>query len=684
MKTANNLFRLIICLLVACTGPAKRDNSPKLAELYSRADSFYTISQLDSSLCYLNQCLDLDRTNAQAHYLLGKIYLQKDGIYNRRLSAAALRDAIKSDIDNPEYHYTLGQTLEAQSFALNALDEYKITASLDSSDYRPLIRIAAIYEKMGLRYDDDKYFRNSLEASSKAAKISRDPAQFYKEASTFYQLGLFDSSAGALIEALDISDSISTTAQCWLLLGADLNALGNFDSAAVCFETGISLLDSAGRAEFEDLRFLLTSKEYAQYLNMSTYERVGAARLFWAKLDPDPTTEINERKLEHYARFIHAELTFSIPDRDIRGWKTKRGELYIRYGSPTKQEFSLGDGVNAPPYWTWTYEQFGRPAVFVFEDTFLNGDFDYPFPNKNWTADDYANNPAFLAEMLGESDPQIYSYDPGAGPLKYAYQIRQFKGKHGGTDIETFISIPYSELKYISDGDVAVSAVRWRESLGLLDYETSQSFDKIRTYRIPAGLIEDSTLNICDRQTLNGAADSMVFAISLKDTLSGHAGISSTEMGLRRFHSDRVEISDLVLARQIDQPPGKLDFERGDLHIVTNVDRRYFISQPIWLYFELYNLARGDDGKTSYAINLTISEKRSRGIWHTLKGALGVGTMKEISTSYSGGSIKTDENRVLTVDLSQLSEGEYKISLEISDLNSGKAAVATENIVVYR
>ena len=684
MKTGGNLFLFIITVLTACTGQGRRQQFSNVTDLFNRADSFFAVSQLDSSLHYLDYCLDIDRSYSPAHYLLGKIYLQKDGIYNRRLSAAALRDAIKSDSKNPEYHYSLGQTLEAQSFALNALDEYKIAAELDSSDYRPLIRIAAINEKLGLRYDDEKYFRRSLIASSRAAEISQNPAQFYKEATTLYQLGLYDSSTTALWKALEVCDSVLLSAQCWLLMGTDYVEVGNFDSAATCFDSGIPLLDSLGKAEINDLRYLLTAAEYANYLKSSDYKKLAFEEGFWARNDPDPTTEINERRLEHYSRFIHSELTFSIPDRNIRGWKTKRGELYIRYGPPTKQDFSLGDGVNAPPCWTWRYEQFQQTAVFVFEDIFLNGEFDFPFPNKNWTADDYANDPARLAQMLGESDPQVYIYNPGTGPLRYVYQLRQFKGKRGSTDIETFISIPYSEMKYTTEGDSANASVRWRQSLGLLDYETSQSFDRIRHYTIPAGLTNDTTLYLTDRTHLNAAADSMLFSISLKDTLSGHAGISSQKIGIRQFNTGQVEISDMILARRIDQPRRKLDFERDDLVITPNIERRYFISQPVWLYFELYNLAKGIDGKSSYLINLSVTEKRGKGIWHSLKGTLGIGSTKQISTVYTGGSIKSNENRVLTIDVSQLDEGEYKIGLEIKDLISGQSAFASEEISIYR
>ena len=671
-------------ILMACFGPGRKVNQPELENFFTRADFYYGESQYDSSLHYLDRCLKADRQFAPAHYLLGKIYLHRDGIYNRRLSAEALRKAIEADNKNPEYHYSLGQTLEAQGFYMNALDEYKAAVSSDSSDSRPYIRMAAIYERLGLRYDDEKYFRRALAASQQAAVLTQDPEQYYKQASTFYQLGLYDSSAMTLWRAIPLCDSSDIASQCWLLLGSNLVLMRKLDSASACFESGRSLLDSTAIAEMDDLRYLMTPPEYQDYRTQNPEMSDETVRLFWARLDPDPTTIINERRLEHYARFVHAQITHSLPDRQIAGWKTKRGELYIRYGAPSKMEFSLGDGSGDPPYWTWTYDQFAEPAVFVFEDTFLNGEFDFPFPNKNWNADDYANNPALLANMLGSSAPQTFDYNPGTGPLDYSLQLRQFKGSDGNTELETFIAVPNTELNFAADGEYATAVVRWRESLKRLNYKTAQSFDVSRNFSVWAGQVANPDLSIADRQKMAAIPDTLTFAISLQDSLSGHAGVFTEGIRLRSFYSNEVEISDIVLARKIEQPPGKLNFKRDELEIVSNLDNKYFIGEPVWVYFEIYNLSRGADGKTSYSIRQRISEKRARGMWGTLKGIVGVGDLREVATTYSGASEKSWENRILQIDLSQLREGIYTLSLEIDDNISGAEAVATEEIVIYR
>jgi GWxTD domain-containing protein len=677
--------------LFRCSAPPTAEQKSWLQDYYSLAEFYFDENNIDSSLVFLRKCLDIENDYAPAHHLLGKIYLVKDGIYNRRLSAISLKEAIKSDRDNPEYHYALGLTMEKQGFYLNALDQFKVATRLDSSDFRPYVKIARINEKFGLRYDDDKYFQRSLDASSKAAILSGDPSQFYRQAVALYQMGRYDSSASVLSHAICNSDSSGVAAdsaqvlqQCWLLLGTIEAIRKNYDSAHHCFEKGRAKLGDMARDEMDDVPYLMTADLYKQYMNENFSAQQRTTQIFWGQIDPDPTTQINERMLEHYARFIHAQLTFSLPERHIPGWKTKRGELYIRYGPPTEQEFSLGAGPSDPPRWTWIYERFGRPAVFFFEDTFLNGEFNFPFPNKNWTADDYARDPGLLANTLGSSNPQAFDFAPGSGPLEFLYMPRQFKGRSGKTDLEIFAAIPYTQLKFRQSGENAAAAVSWRQVLRYPNWQVADSAGALKLYQVLASQTENGTLSISDRIRLTEFPDSLIFAIALKDTITNHIGISTIELRLRNFYTAKAEISDMVLARRIEQPPGEIHFRRDQLGIFSNLDNRYYAGEPIWLYFEIYNLARGGDGKTSYSIRQVITEKRAGGVLRALKDVVSGRDLKEVVMTYSGASIETDENRILRIDLSEFEAGAYSMTIEIEDLISGASASSSEEIVIYR
>jgi len=673
-------------LFACCSRPAKKDQAPLLDVYIQKAAIFFEAGDIDSSLYYVDLCYGIEKDYPPARYLEGKIYLYKDGVYNRRLSASSLKKAVLMEEDNAEYHYSLGLTLERQGYFQNALDEFAAAVRIDSTDYRPLERIAEINKRIGLRYDDDKYFRRSLEASSAAASLTLDPENYYQQGVALYQMSEYDSSLGSLATGLELCDETSETSKILLLIGTELVQEEKYDSAYVVFERARKAMTETAWAEMEDPRYLMTPKEYQQYQDESNYNQNRLLNLFWGRLDPDPTTEINERKLEHFARFIHAQVTFSLTDKSIEGWRTKRGEMYIRYGRPASMDFVLGSGGEGaePPCWVWRYNQFGEPIILVFEDTFLNGDFDFPYPKKDWTIADYDKDPSRLAAMLRSSSPQTFAFDAGSGPLEYFYMPRQFKASGGKTCLEVFLTIPYPQLSYDRRGEYALAEVEWRQVLRYGSWKIADSTRVNRTYQIRASQVENANLSVADRLSLVAYPDTLLLSISIHDTLSGHAGIDTRRIGLRDFYTDKVEISDIVLARRIDSPPDNKKHERKDLRIISNLDNRYFVGEPIWLYFEIYNLKKDDNGRTLYTMKQTIREKRSGGLLAGLKGIMKSESLKEISISYDGAGVYSDENRILTIDASDLEPGEYSISMEVTDRISGKAAVAQEEIVLYR
>ena len=672
--------------LLTCTHSMRREDFSLLDEYIARAEVFFEEENIDSTLYYLNLCFDIDRNYPPAHHLKGELYLYKDGIYNRRLSASSLKTAVKLENENPEFHYSFGLTLERQGYLNNALREFEEAARLDTTDPGPLARIAEINRTIGLRYDDVKRFKRSLKAASAAAALTGDPEHYYQQAVALYQMGEFESSSVVLQNGLELSSNTSVMSKSLLLLGANLVQVGLYDSAYIVFENGREGMSAGKKALMDDIRYLMPPMEYARYQDESLYNQGRMLTQFWGQLDPDPTTGINERKLEHYARFVHAQLTFSLSRRSIDGWRTKRGEMYIRYGRPSSMDYIMGTGGDSadPPKWVWRYNQFDEQVTFVFEDTFLNGDFDFPFPSKSWTAGDYDRDPSRIAAMLQDAMPQTFAYSPGSGLLEYFYMPRQFKGSRGKTAIEIFVAIPYVQLQFKRAGEKALATIDWRQVLRYPSWKIADSTEARKIYRIRASQVDNPNLSVTDRLSLTGYPDSLIFSISIHDTLSNHLGIDSRGMRLRDFYTGKVEISDIVLARRIDKPVEKPRFTRDDLRIISNLDNRYFVGEPVWLYFEIYNLKKSSDGKTSYTIKQTVIQKRPGGLLASIRSALGGDDLQEVETSYSGGSIYSHENRILSVHLSELEPGNYTIAIEVIDDVSGHKAGASEDIVLYR
>ena len=102
------------------------------------------------------------------------------------------------------------------------------------------------------------------------------------------------------------------------------------DMAMAFFEDYISKLDPEVKVLYEDISLVasgedLRASDETPGLNRETY-----LNRFWNGKDPDLSTPVNERLLEHYRRVWHALTEFS---EGKQPWDA-RGDVYIRFGEP--------------------------------------------------------------------------------------------------------------------------------------------------------------------------------------------------------------------------------------------------------------------------------------------------------------------------------------------------------------
>ncbi|MDZ7360290.1 MAG: GWxTD domain-containing protein [candidate division KSB1 bacterium] len=165
------------------------------------------------------------------------------------------------------------------------------------------------------------------------------------------------------------------------------------------------------REEIERLAPLLNEKQYADWnLSLSQNDTSLGAKMrgFWIEKDPAPTTEINERLLEHWERVAHAREHFTKASNTA--YKTDdRGLIYVKFGKPDKsQKGFLGANKNESRNWV--------PSNFEIErqiDTF---------------------------NTLPEYEVWRYSSLPGDEPIIYLFGNKDGTGSYGlRSGVEDFI-----------------------------------------------------------------------------------------------------------------------------------------------------------------------------------------------------------------------------------------------------
>ncbi len=138
----------------------------------------------------------------------------------------------------------------------------------------------------------------------------------------------------------------------------------------------------------EDVRWIITDEEGTAFKRLSnSEERDQFIEQFWLRRNPNPDLAENDFKEEHYRRIAYSNEHFAAGKP---GWKTDRGEMYIKFGPPdTIDSHPSGGAYNRPmeegggetstyPFetWRWRYiEGIGQEVEIEFVDTCNCGDY---------------------------------------------------------------------------------------------------------------------------------------------------------------------------------------------------------------------------------------------------------------------------------------------------------------------
>jgi GWxTD domain-containing protein len=111
----------------------------------------------------------------------------------------------------------------------------------------------------------------------------------------------------------------------------------------------------------QDVTYIITDEERKAFKQLSNEEeRDKFIEAFWDRRNPNPDSEDNEFKDEHYRRIEYANDHFAA---GVPGWKTDRGRIYIVYGAPDEIQSHPAGG----PYERPIEEGGGETSTYPFE-----------------------------------------------------------------------------------------------------------------------------------------------------------------------------------------------------------------------------------------------------------------------------------------------------------------------------
>ena len=204
-----------------------------------------------------------------------------------------------------------------------------------------------------------------------------------------HRFDISDWIAGSYLLRLKIEDDANGTiiAREWPLRIVKPQSALAYDNVDLLDDPGDTLsMEVQGRLIY----YLLNPEEKLTWDRLNEEGRKSFMRQFWADRDSDPTTRVNEFRLQILDRYLFANLYFSTEVGADDGWFSDRGRILMKYGTWDRR-LDRFSNMGYYPYELWYYDRLANEGgVFVFVDEDNINDFRLVHSNVDgeiWSSD---------------------------------------------------------------------------------------------------------------------------------------------------------------------------------------------------------------------------------------------------------------------------------------------------------
>lgn len=483
----------------------------------------------------------------------------------------------------------------------------------------------------------------------------------------------------------------------WLYTGLAAHRLGQYEAADVAFRQALEHMDAETRAAYTDLTLVLPPAEHAAF----RADPEGFAERYWTSRDPRFLNHVNERRTEHYARLVTAELLYRSDDLGIPGWQTERGRLHVRYGPPEtdvvidggfglvveqfvgrEETFEMPEEVQlANRFNVWDY---GDGVRFVFEDPGRNGQFRlYSLPADVYglgtVRDPSAMDFALQAREEVRRRPERYAFRAPGRQVELPYRVTAFKGDGGRTDLYVNYGIPVAESGTPSEGVQEDVDVTVKTGAFLIGPARDLLVERRRTvYGLRgAQIVPFERTRLWTSTEALSAPPADGYEVSLEfETASGQtSAVQRRTVDVPDFAGDGLQLSDLLLAYYVEEAdraePGRVF--RDGVSVQPAPWGVFGVGDPVYLFFEAYGLGMAG-GRTDYEVEARLRPKdTSSGLGRLARNLFGRDEAA-VSSAFEVQGDRADDAVYLFLDATGQEPGLYTLTVTVTDRVTGASA----------
>lgn len=332
----------------------------------------------------------------------------------------------------------------------------------------------------------------------------------------------------------------------------------------------------------------------------------------------------------------------------------------------TIRGFPLFPVEGTRPWEYWIYPQVNGGIEIVFQAMFDGAPFDFPIPPQ----DRGRGNDLLWAQRSPENvvvsavKRQSDVFEDETAILELWLDQADFLGDGRNSRLELYFAVPMDELVPVKldtgrlQRGVAVFDTTWRPKFQVID-----TVRYVKTEMASGFVISESALELPPGDYIVGS--------QFRDLGSGGYGSQFKRLHVEPYGVGDLGLSDIEVATEIFEDYDEA-FKSG-LGVIPNPTHIFTHEKPMHIYYEVYNLKKDEFGQTRYQVTYLIEpleEKRKffgqviRSIGKVIKEDRDESVT--ISTEQAG--YREDQTEFLELDVSKSQEGEFRLSVSVTDL----------------
>lgn len=382
------------------------------------------------------------------------------------------------------------------------------------------------------------------------------------------------------------------------------------------------------------------------------------------------------------------DILVAFPVRSIRGPQDLDGFTAPAYRPVLANEMD----TSTVPWESWVYVNngVGGGMEVTFTDEMLNGNFDFAPPPVDVDIDIRKLaafnrlSPRNVSMRTAARYPDYYQPPANEDPLEFYYDLADFRGQADtASALEIYAGIPQQAAQYLEVEDATFLDVE--RTVAVLNKETGQVYRESGNvrFRRHGDVTQQEGAFVPDLVRLDVPPGHYRMEVEARDKRTGRRGRYRQTIQVEAYPETGLRMSDLELAWRITEDNADGKFSKGELHVVPMPTRTYGKGHSVYVYYEIYNLARDTFGRTRYRIAYTVGKKGESDVSNIARLVRLRGN-RRVEVEVASEQIGTDPTVVeyVALQLGQHNDGRQVLQVAVTDLNSGETVTKDAGFVV--